>query len=68
MLQSQMVRQIQDAVASLMASCLIGRRFKDSTLQEDIKLLPFRIVDKGSKPFVSVKVPRAGPRSGPKGR
>jgi len=35
---------------------LIGRRFKDSTVQKDIKLLPFKIVDKGSKPFISVKV------------
>merc|ERR1712183_1101917 len=35
---------------------LIGRRFKDSTVQKDIKLLPFQIVDKGSKPFISVKV------------
>merc|ERR1712216_747620 len=26
---------------------LIGRRFKDSTVQKDIKLLPFEIVDKG---------------------
>merc|ERR1712151_967744 len=29
---------------------LIGRRFKDSTVQKDIKLLPFKIVDKGGKP------------------
>merc|ERR1711959_566936 len=29
---------------------------KDSTVQKDIKLLPFKIVDKGSKPFISVKV------------
>merc|ERR1712176_1662805 len=35
---------------------LIGRRFKDSTVQKDIKLLPFAIVDKGGKPFISVKV------------
>merc|ERR1712093_782425 len=35
---------------------LIGRRFKDSTVQKDIKLLPYQIVDKGSKPFISVKV------------
>merc|ERR1712100_544158 len=35
---------------------LIGRRFKDSTVQKDIKLLPFAIVDKGSKPMISVKV------------
>jgi len=35
---------------------LIGRRFKDSTVQKDIKLLPFKIVDKGSKPFIAVNV------------
>ncbi|CAK9068325.1 Luminal-binding protein 5 (BiP 5) (78 kDa glucose-regulated protein homolog 5) (GRP-78-5) [Durusdinium trenchii] len=35
---------------------LIGRRFKDSTVQKDIKLLPYAIVDKGSKPMISVKV------------
>merc|ERR1719451_78891 len=35
---------------------LIGRRFKDSTVQKDIKLLPFAIVDQGGKPQISVKV------------
>merc|ERR1712224_498398 len=35
---------------------LIGRRFKDSTVQKDIKLLPFKIVDVGGKPQISVKV------------
>merc|ERR1712146_561405 len=35
---------------------LIGRRFKDSTVQKDIKLLPFKIVDQGGKPQISVKV------------
>merc|ERR1719244_1146728 len=35
---------------------LIGWRFKDSTVQKDIKLLPFAIVDKGGKPMISVKV------------
>merc|ERR1712078_392372 len=35
---------------------LIGRRFKDSTVQKDIKLLPFSIVEKGGKPLISVKV------------
>merc|ERR1712232_602127 len=33
---------------------LIGRRFKDSTVQKDIKLLPFKIVEKSSKPMISV--------------
>merc|ERR1719499_311630 len=35
---------------------LIGRRFKDSTVQKDIKLLPFKIIDKGGKPFIAVQV------------
>merc|ERR1712087_877940 len=35
---------------------LIGRRFKDSTVQKDIKLLPFKILDKGGKPQIGVKV------------
>jgi heat shock protein 5 len=35
---------------------LIGRRFKDSTVQKDIKLLPFKIVDKNSKPVIEVVV------------
>merc|ERR1719157_44498 len=35
---------------------LIGRRFKDSTVQKDIKLLPFKIVDIAGKPQIEVKV------------
>ncbi|CAE7227403.1 BIP5 [Symbiodinium sp. CCMP2592] len=35
---------------------LIGRRFKDSTVQKDIKLLPYKIVDKSTKPMIAVKV------------
>merc|ERR1712038_1887391 len=35
---------------------LIGRRFKESTVQKDIKLLPFKIVDKSGKPFISAQV------------
>merc|ERR1712117_708028 len=35
---------------------LIGRRFKESTVQKDIKLLPFKIVDKSGKPFISATV------------
>merc|ERR1711959_119761 len=35
---------------------LIGRRFKDSTVQKDMKLLPYEIVDKGTKPHIRVKV------------
>merc|ERR1712037_425967 len=39
-----------------MGKRLIGRRFKDSTVQKDIKLLPFAIIDKGGKPMISVQV------------
>merc|ERR1712157_300561 len=35
---------------------LIGRRFKESTVQKDIKLLPFKIVHKSGKPQIGVKV------------
>merc|ERR1712019_44474 len=35
---------------------LIGRRFKDSTVQKDMKLLPYKIVDKGGKPLIAVNV------------
>merc|ERR1719230_2140221 len=35
---------------------LIGRRFKDSTVQKDIKLLPYAIVDKSGKPQIEVKI------------
>ena len=35
---------------------LMGRRFKDSTVQKDTKLLPYQIVEKGGKPMISVKV------------
>jgi len=35
---------------------LIGRRFTDSTVQKDLKLLPFEIVNQGGKPMISVKI------------
>jgi heat shock protein 5 len=35
---------------------LIGRRFKDSTVQKDKKLLPYEIIDKDSKPMIQVDV------------
>eukprot|EP00747_Dinoflagellata_sp_TGD_P160386 gnl/TRDRNA2_/TRDRNA2_177978_c3_seq13.p1 gnl/TRDRNA2_/TRDRNA2_177978_c3~~gnl/TRDRNA2_/TRDRNA2_177978_c3_seq13.p1 ORF type:complete len:697 (-),score=241.86 gnl/TRDRNA2_/TRDRNA2_177978_c3_seq13:211-2226(-) len=35
---------------------LIGRKFKDSTVQKDIKLLPFKIADKGGKIAIVVKL------------
>ena len=35
---------------------LIGRDFKDKTVQADKKLLPFSVVNKDGKPFVEVSV------------
>merc|ERR550514_786656 len=35
---------------------LIGRRFKDSTVQKDMKLLPFKIIEKTGKPMIAVQV------------
>lgn len=34
----------------------IGRKFTDSTVQRDKKLLPFKIVNKDGKPYISVTV------------
>ncbi|EFA80174.1 heat shock protein Hsp70 family protein [Heterostelium album PN500] len=35
---------------------LIGRKFTDTEVQKDLKLLPYKIISKGDKPYVSVKV------------
>ena len=35
---------------------LIGRSFKDKTVQDDIKLWPFDVVRKGTKPYIRVVV------------
>ena len=37
------------------AKRLIGRKFKDETVQRDSKLLPFKLVDKDTKPYISVE-------------
>jgi len=34
----------------------IGRRFDEASVQRDMKLLPFRIFDKGGKPYIEVEV------------
>ena len=44
---------------------MIGHRFKDSTVQKDIKLLPFKIVDKASKPVIAVQVKGETKEMGP---
>jgi len=33
---------------------LVGRRFDDATVQRDMKLMPYKIINKGGKPFVEV--------------
>ena len=38
------------------AKRLIGREFKDPTVQSDIKHFPFQVVDRKSKPVIVVKV------------
>uniref|UniRef100_A0AC35U9P8 Heat shock protein 70 n=1 Tax=Rhabditophanes sp. KR3021 TaxID=114890 RepID=A0AC35U9P8_9BILA len=35
---------------------LVGREFTDKTVQSDMKLWPFKILDKSNKPHVSVKI------------
>lgn len=34
---------------------LIGRRFSESTVQNDIKRFPFKVIDKNSKPMIVVE-------------
>jgi len=34
---------------------LVGRRFDDATVQRDMKLMPYKIVNKGGKPYVEVR-------------
>jgi molecular chaperone DnaK (HSP70) len=38
------------------AKRLIGREFKDPTVQADMKHFPFTVVDRKSKPSISVKI------------
>ncbi|CAI9772541.1 unnamed protein product [Fraxinus pennsylvanica] len=35
---------------------LIGRRFEDKEVQKDMKLVPYRIVNKDGKPYIQVKI------------
>ena len=36
------------------AKRLIGRRFTDAAIQENTKHWPFKVVDKGGKPYIQV--------------
>ena len=38
------------------AKRLIGRKFSDSSVQKDAKLVPYKIVNKDSKPYIQVSV------------
>ena len=37
------------------AKRLIGRKFSDAEVQSDIKHFPFKIIDKGGKPYIKVR-------------
>jgi len=39
---------------------LIGRKFDDKEVQRDLKWLPYSVVSKSGKPYVSVEMPGAG--------
>ena len=39
---------------------LIGRKFDDKEVQRDLKWLPYQVVSKAGKPYVSVDMPGAG--------
>lgn len=39
---------------------LIGRKFDDKEVQRDVKWLPYDVVSKGGKPYVSVEMPNVG--------
>ena len=36
---------------------LIGRKYSDKEVQRDAKWLPYAVVDKGGKPYISVEMP-----------
>jgi len=38
------------------AKRLIGREFSEKVVQDDLKLWPFKVIDKSNKPYVQVKV------------
>jgi molecular chaperone DnaK (HSP70) len=37
------------------AKRLIGRKFSDAEVQSDIKHFPFKVIDKGGKPYIKVQ-------------
>ena len=39
---------------------LIGRKFDDKEVQRDLKWLPYKVVSKAGKPYISVEMPGVG--------
>ena len=37
------------------AKRLIGRKFSDAEVQSDMKYVPFKVIDKGGKPYIQVQ-------------
>ena len=37
------------------AKRLIGRKFSDAEVQSDMKYFPFKVIDKGGKPYIKVQ-------------
>jgi len=42
---------------------LIGRKFDDKEVQRDIKWVPYSVVQKGGKPYVSIDMPGQGTKT-----
>lgn len=46
-----------------MAKRLIGRKFDDQEVQRDAKWVPYDVVSKNGKPYVSLDMPGAGTKT-----
>ena len=42
---------------------LIGRKFDDKEVQRDVKWVPYNVISKGGKPYVSVEMPGVGEKT-----
>jgi len=45
------------------AKRLIGRKFDDKEVQKDLGWLPYEVISKAGKPYVSVDVPENGKKN-----
>ena len=52
---SDSFRTIQLEIADLVHRRLIGRRFDDPTVKQDVESWPFKVVDQGGNPMVQVE-------------